>query len=143
MRLWLGAYECRKPLVFGTSYPVFNRDGFQLLRCPLWVISRPFSTAVRMSAFGGKADVNHYGSEGPLLAISGHPAARPKSKIGCMENPLENAFLRPSQAATHRRSVGLYGKQFISVPRRTTLSIGIRPRRFPPTGAEYRTTFDP
>ncbi len=24
---------------------------------PLWVISRPFSTAVRMSAFGGKADL--------------------------------------------------------------------------------------
>ncbi len=36
-------------------------------------------------------------------------------KIGCMENPVENAFLRPSQAATHRRSVGLYGKQWISV----------------------------
>ncbi len=25
-----------------------------------------------MSAFGGKADVNHYASEGPLIAISGH-----------------------------------------------------------------------
>ena len=25
-----------------------------------------------MSAFGGKADINHYGSEGPLIAISGH-----------------------------------------------------------------------
>ncbi len=40
--------------------------------CPLWVISRPFSTAVRMSAFGGKADVNHCVGECPLLAISGH-----------------------------------------------------------------------
>ncbi len=49
----------RKSPIFGTSYPVFNRGGFQLVRCPLWVISRPFSTAVRMSAFGGKADVNH------------------------------------------------------------------------------------
>ncbi len=64
-----------------------------------------------MSAFGGKADVNHCVGECPLIAISGHPAARPKSKIGCTENPLENAFLRPSQAATHRRGVGLYGKQ--------------------------------
>ena len=25
-----------------------------------------------MSAFGGKADVNHYGSKGPLIAKSGH-----------------------------------------------------------------------
>ncbi len=29
----------RKSPVFGTSYPVFNRGGFQLVRCPLWVIS--------------------------------------------------------------------------------------------------------
>ncbi len=115
--------------------------------CPLWVKSRRFTAPSRMSAFGGKADVNHCVGECPLIAISGHSATSvrsPKSsKIGCMENPLENAFLGPSQAATHRRSVGLYGKQFISVPRRTTLSIGIRPRRFAPTGAEYRTTFDP
>ncbi len=64
-----------------------------------------------MSAFGGKADVIQGVAECPLIAISGHSAARPKFKIGCTENPLENAFLRPSQAATHRRSVGLYGKQ--------------------------------
>ncbi len=82
---------------------------FRALRVqrPLWVISGPFSTAVRMSAFGGKADVNHCVGECPLLAISGHPATRVRSpnssKIGCMGNPLENAFLRPSQAATHRR----------------------------------------
>ncbi len=38
-----------------------------------------------MSAFGGKADVNHCVAESPLLAISGHTAARPKSKIGCTE----------------------------------------------------------
>ena len=25
-----------------------------------------------MSAFGGKADVNHQAGEGPLIAISGH-----------------------------------------------------------------------
>ena len=41
-----------------------------------------------MSAFGGKADVNHCVGECPLIAKSGHPAARPKSKIGCTENPL-------------------------------------------------------
>ncbi len=56
--------EDRKIKKFGVSA--------RALRCPLWVISRPFSTAVRMSAFGGKADVNHYASEGPLIAISGH-----------------------------------------------------------------------
>ncbi len=38
---------------------------------PLRVTSRPFSTAVRMSAFGGKADVNHCVGECPLLAKSG------------------------------------------------------------------------
>ncbi len=27
----------RKSLVFSTSRPVFNRGGFQLVRCPLWV----------------------------------------------------------------------------------------------------------
>ncbi len=27
-----------------------------------------------MSAFGGKADLIHYGSEGPLIATSGHSA---------------------------------------------------------------------
>jgi len=25
-----------------------------------------------MSAFGGKSDINHYTTKGPLLAISGH-----------------------------------------------------------------------
>ncbi len=39
-----------------------------------------------MSAFGGKADVNHCVGECPLIAISGHTAARPKSKIGCTED---------------------------------------------------------
>ncbi len=40
-------------------------------RLLLWVISRPFSTAVRMSAFGGKADVNHCVGECPLVATGG------------------------------------------------------------------------
>ncbi len=47
----------RKSLVFGTSYPVFNRGGIPLVRCPLWVISRRFAAPFRMSAFGGKADI--------------------------------------------------------------------------------------
>ncbi len=46
--------------------------------CPLWVISRPFSTAVRMSAFGGKADVNHCVGECPLIAISRSSQCRRK-----------------------------------------------------------------
>ena len=28
------------------------------MRCPLWVISRHFSTTLRRSAFGGKADIS-------------------------------------------------------------------------------------
>ena len=32
-----------------------------------------------------------------------------------MENLLENAFLRASQAATHRSAAGVYGKQLIPV----------------------------
>ncbi len=38
-----------------------------------------------MSAFGGRADSLACLAECLLLAISGHPAARPKSKIGCTE----------------------------------------------------------
>ncbi len=96
------------------------RLGRVVPQCPLWVISGRFAAPSRMSAFGGKADVDHCVGECPLIAISGHPAARPKSKIGCTEYLLENAFLRPSQAATHRRSVGLYGQQLISVTRLNT-----------------------
>ncbi len=47
----------RKPLIFGTSYPAFTRGGFQLVRCPLWVISRRKAAPISMSAFGGKADL--------------------------------------------------------------------------------------
>ena len=39
--------------------------------CPLWVTSGHLSTTLRMSAFGGKADVNHTSPECPLIAISG------------------------------------------------------------------------
>jgi len=55
------------------------------------ITSRRKAAPISMSAFRGKADVNHYASEGPLLAITGHPAARPKSKIGCSETPSETA----------------------------------------------------
>ncbi len=34
-----------------------------------------------MSAFGGKADVNRYGSKGPLIARSGHQGEDEKSGI--------------------------------------------------------------
>ena len=61
------------PLVFGTSYPVFNQGGFQVVRCPLWVKSGHPTPWPFMSAFGGKADINHCVGECPLLAISGHP----------------------------------------------------------------------
>ncbi len=50
-------------------------------------IMAPIRTSRRgMSAFGGKADVNRIHPICPLIAITGHPAARPKSKIGCTEN---------------------------------------------------------
>ena len=44
------------------------------------------------SAFNPKADVNYNAAARPLLAITRHSAARPKSKIGCTENPPENAI---------------------------------------------------
>ncbi len=40
--------------------------------CPLWVKSRRFAAPSRMSAFGGKADVNHNPAKGPLIAKTGH-----------------------------------------------------------------------
>ena len=40
--------------------------------CPLRVISRHFATTLRMSAIGGKADINHRTAKSPLIAISGH-----------------------------------------------------------------------
>jgi hypothetical protein len=40
--------------------------------CPLWVISRLFSTTSKMSAFGGKADIYRPLRKSPLIAISGH-----------------------------------------------------------------------
>ncbi len=49
-----------------------------------------------MSAFGGKADSLPDPSACPLIAKSGHSATTVRSpnssKIGCTENPLENAF---------------------------------------------------
>ena len=46
--------------------------GCKLSLCPLWVISRRLVAPSQMSAFGGKADVNHCVGECPLLAKSGH-----------------------------------------------------------------------
>ena len=40
--------------------------------CPLRVISRHPRGKLKTSAFGGKADIPGGGSEGPLLATSGH-----------------------------------------------------------------------
>ena len=52
--------------------------------------SPPCGGGAPMSAFGGKADVNHCVGECPLIAISGHSATRVRSpnssKIGCTEN---------------------------------------------------------
>ena len=42
------------------------------IQCPLRVTSRRKAAPISMSAFGGKADVNHCVGECPLLAISGH-----------------------------------------------------------------------
>ena len=42
------------------------------VQCPLRVISGRRGQPALMSAFGGKADVNHCVGECPLLAISGH-----------------------------------------------------------------------
>ncbi len=67
----------------------FPKKTALICRCPLWVISGHFSHPSFMSAFGAKADVNHYGSEGPLLAISGqsyfrhrHPGRRTAFALG-------------------------------------------------------------
>ncbi len=40
--------------------------------CPLWVKSGHCATTLRMSAFGGKVDINQGVSECPLIAISRH-----------------------------------------------------------------------
>ena len=66
-----------------------------------------------MSAFGGKADVNHCVGECPLLAISGHTATRirsPKSsKIGCTENPLESVQITLASIA-HAQDITGYAR---------------------------------
>ncbi len=53
-----------------------------------------------MSAFGGKADVNHYASEGPLLAISGHWAKPPSLFAGARP---------PGKLAGHGSHTGSHG----------------------------------
>ncbi len=52
------------------------RLGMVVPQRPLWVTSRRKAAPISMSAFGGKADVNHCVGECPLLAISGHWAHR-------------------------------------------------------------------
>ncbi len=47
---------------------------------PLWVKSRPFSSLPKMSAFGGKADINYPSVKSPLIAKSGHWYAGEKSE---------------------------------------------------------------
>ena len=76
------ATRVRKSLVFGTSNPVFNRGGFQLVRCPLWVTSRRKAAPILMSALRGEADGDQRPSERPLLAISGHWHRQTTSQIG-------------------------------------------------------------
>ncbi len=61
---------------------------------PLRVTSGRKAAPISISAFGGKADVNHCVGECPFIAISGHSATRVispnSSKIGCTEIPLES-----------------------------------------------------
>ena len=42
------------------------------IQCPLWVKSGHFGSRLRMSAFGGKADIIQGVAECPLIAKSGH-----------------------------------------------------------------------
>ena len=44
--------------------PLSNRGQPHNVQCPLWVKSRPFATTLRMSAFGGKADITIAASTG-------------------------------------------------------------------------------
>ncbi len=72
-----------------------------------------------MSAFGGKADVNHCVGECPLLAISGHTATKVRSpnssEIGCTKNPLWARGLGSRVYTRQRRTRRLYRKGFFSV----------------------------
>ena len=77
---WLGANEATDPNRLGEvmadladcwAHGTLGALGRRPER-PLWVKSRPPAQPPIMSAFGGKADVNHCVGECPLLAISGH-----------------------------------------------------------------------
>ncbi len=59
------------PLTSGGS-PTLVCYSWRAPERPLWVTSRRKAAPISMSAFGGKADVNHCVGECPLLAISGH-----------------------------------------------------------------------
>ena len=62
-------------MAVGGQLAVGRRDVRPILygrrQCPLWVKSRHFATTLRMSAFGGKADIIQGVAECPLIAISG------------------------------------------------------------------------
>ncbi len=86
-----------RPSAFAVGPTPSQRKRRHFEQCPLWVTSRPFSTAVRMSAFGGKADVNHCVGECPLLAISGHSNPSPPC-------PLVDDLARLRHHQPHRRT---------------------------------------
>ena len=45
-----------------------------------------------MSTFGGKADINHYGSEGPLIAISVSSVGQGQHEISIKQMVAEDAL---------------------------------------------------
>ena len=75
----LNRYRRSRSALYRADMAIGNpaQCSFHALRVqrPLWVTSRRKAAPISMSAFGGKADVNHSPAEGPLLAISGHLAA--------------------------------------------------------------------
>ncbi len=63
--------------LFWAPFVVVGEGGLtRSSECPLWVISRRFAAPSRMSAFGGKADVNRIHPICPLIAKSGHKDER-------------------------------------------------------------------
>ncbi len=67
---------------------ICGRRGRPALMSALGHVWTAPTTGIAMSGFGGKADVNHCVGECPLIAISGHPAARVYGKP-----PLNMIFL--------------------------------------------------
>jgi len=65
--------------------------------CPLWVISGHFATTLRMSAFGGKADIIHDLAGCLLLAKSGH-----SSIVNSVASAIEGVLNGKSQVNSTR-----------------------------------------